>query len=234
MVAQTLLLLNPSRRKRRKSTKHRTAAQRAATRKLVALNRRRRGKSGKSSSINFKVNTMKRRSRRYRRNPSARGRGLSLSTAGAMSIVKPAAVGAVGALSVNLIMNQLGSSLPATLTDGKMNYVTRAAVAMLLGVFGGKVPGLRPYARNMAQGSLTVTLSDLGREVAAGAGINLAGMGRVGYINPGFIATPWAAGRGNIPGTMGRVGQYVPALPNPLARANMAGMRGRVGQYIQR
>lgn len=231
MVAQTLLLLNPSRRKRRKSTKRRTAAQRAATRKLVALNRRR---SRKSSVTTFKVNTMKRRSRRYRRNPSARGRGLSLSTAGAMSIVKPAAVGAVGALSVNLIMNQLGSSLPATLTDGKMNYVTRAAVAMLLGVFGGKVPGLRPYARSMAQGSLTVTLSDLGREVAAGAGINLAGMGRVGYINPGFIATPWAAGRGNMPGTMGRVGQYVPALPNPLARANMAGMRGRVGQYIQR
>lgn len=231
MAVETLLLLNPRSRKRRKSSKRRTPAQRAATRKLVALNRKRKGGSRrkKSSQLSFKVNTMAKRRRRYRRNPSSRGRGVSLSTSGAMGIIKPAAVGAVGALSVNLIMNQIGPSLPATLTDGKMNYITRSAVAILLGVFGGKMPGLRPYARGMAQGSLTVTLADLGREIAGDAGINLAGMGRAGYINPGYVVPAYMPGGRTIPGAMGRAGQY---LPSPGGAMN--GLRGRVGQYIRR
>ncbi len=174
----------------------------------------------------------KRRHRRYRKNPS--GRGVSLSASGAMGILKPAVVGAAGALSVNLITNQVSSMLPDSMIEGKMLYVTKAGLALLVGAFGGKLPGLRPYARGMAQGALTVILTDLGKEMGAGAGINLAGTGRVGYINPGWIASPIAAGRGTVPGMMGRVGQYVPSLPNPLARGQMNGMRGRVGQYIKR
>ncbi len=230
---EILTLLNPRSRRRAKkrsgARKHRTAAQRAATRKLVALNRKRRGGKSVSRSINFKVNSMaKRRSRRYRRNPASRG--VSMSTGGAMGLIKPAFVGAAGGLTVNLLTNQIASSLPDTLIEGKMLYVTKAALAMAVGIFGGKLPGLRPYARGMAQGAMTTILYDLGKEMGAGAGINLAGMGRTGYINPGYVSTPLMPGGRTIPGAMGRVAQY---LPTPGAQMN--GLRGaRVGQYIRR
>jgi hypothetical protein len=244
MTANTLLLLNPAKRRRKKTrAKSRTPAQKAATKKLVALMKAKRSGSRKrrsvkrarksTASINLKGVTMKKRSarRRYRRNPIAgKSSGIPLSTSGALSIIKPAAAGAVGALALNGVMNNV--PLPASLVTGTMAFVTRAAVALLLGVVGSKVSVTRPYARQIATGALTVTLADLGKSLAGDAGINLA------YINPGWIASPSAAGRGAVPGVMGRagmarVGRTAQYLPSP-NRASMAmARRPGVAQYVR-
>ena len=232
MPAETLLLLNPRKRRRTKrkaaraggTRRHRTAAQKAATRKLVAYMRARR-KVRKNPKSTGAFHMKHKRVRRYRRNPASRH--MALTTHSAMGIVKPAAAGAAGALAVNLVMNQISPHLPAAIMDGKMAYVTKSAVAILLGVFGSKLPGIRPYARNMAQGSLTVTLADLGKDLAAGSGINLSG---VGYINPGWIASPRVAGGGTVPAALGRAGMYVNGPARAAAAARMNGM----GQYLVR
>jgi hypothetical protein len=229
-----ILLLNPSRRKRRKksaSRKRRSPAQRAATRKLLAFNRarragksvkrrRRKNRSVKSFNPFSGVKTMARRkrrttSRRYRRNPIS-GRSITSSLRG----YSPAVSGAVGALALNGILNN--APIPAQLMAGKMAYVTKAALAVLIGYVGNKVSFTRPYARNMALGALTVTLADLGKELAAGAGVNLSG---VGYINPGWIASPRAPGGRTVPGALGRIGQYVP---------NNVRQMPKLAQYVRR
>ncbi len=225
MAAETLLLLNPRKRKRKsRSGKRRTAAQRAATRKLVAFMKRRRSgrksRARKSSPSTTGVSTMK---RRYRRNPISK-KSVSVSVNSAMALLKPAAAGAAGALALNGIVNY--TPIPDMLKAGKMMYVTRSVLALLIGVVGSKVGPLRPYARSMALGGLTVTLADLGKELASGTGVNLSG---VGYINPGWIATPRVAGRGGVPGVMGRTAQYLPSA-RPMQRA---GSGQRMSQYVR-
>lgn len=166
----------------------------------------------------------RRRSRRtrstYRRNPIS----LNMLT----PTLSRAATGAAGALAVNGIVSN--SPLPDSMKTGNMIYLTKAAIAALLAAFGPKLPVVGRFARDMAQGSLTVTLTDFGKQFAAGQGINLSG---VGYVSPANIVNgklPYnAASLGGKFARMGRVGEYVNSNVRPLKTMRVNGM----GQYVR-
>lgn len=119
------------------------------------------------------------RSRRYARNPVSIRRALS----NPVQVLKPAIVGAAGALAVNGIVNYV-PFIPDTWKTGNMLMLTKAALALALGTVGPKLPVVGRHAGKMAEGALTVLATDLGKQLAMNAGYNLSG---VGYINPARI-----------------------------------------------
>ena len=158
-----LMLVNP--RKRRKSRKPRTAAQRAATRKLVAGNKRRRN----PAPARRKVSAIKRRrtparsvvarKRRYKRNPNGRGMAGIVNTT-----LIPAAVAASGALSLDVLWNFL--PLPETLKTGPLRHIAKGAGAIGLGWLAGMVVN-KKTAGQLATGALTVVTYTAMREMMA-------------------------------------------------------------------
>ena len=90
--------------------------------------------------------------------------------------------GAGGAIAVNAIYNYV--PLPAMLRQGKMVYVTKAALAMFLGVFGRRFLGAA--ATDMARGALTVITTQAAVEVLANTGLRLGeSYSGIGYYSPG-------------------------------------------------
>ena len=196
---QELLLVNPRKRgtHRRKS---RTAAQRAATKRLVALNRSRRAGGRKrvvhrkrhaASAASYAPNPIRRHKRRsharsvmhrvrrhYKRNPAGVAGGVT-------GMLMQSLQGATGAIAVNTLLNYI--PLPAMMKTGNMKYVTQGIAGILLGVAGRKIMPAR-LATNMAVGSLTVTLHDAIKDIAGSMipGIQLGG---VGYYTGGYPTT---------------------------------------------
>lgn len=225
---QQLLLINPRSRVKGKimQKKPRTAAQRAATRKLVALNRSRSNqiaikapsrRTHKAPSARLvarrRRNTIKgyypnpiRRSS-LRRNPA----GLAgLRNIGNMAMT--ALQGAGGALAVNTMLNYV--PLPAMLKSGNGKYIARGLGAVALGVFGDKIlPG--HSAQNMAVGALTVTMHDLLLGLVAQAVPTLK-LGDVGDYDTGVSEYLPAVGYDGVSGVTGdysdvytQVGEFV-------------------------
>jgi hypothetical protein len=184
---EELLIVNPRRRRARGKRKGRSAAQRAATRKMIAANRSRRSRrSAPSMSINPRRRRRSRSrasARRYRRNPATPAllRGFRIGGTDPMRIVQNAAIGAVGAIALNAVLSRL--PLPMMLMTGRVRYLTQGAVAIGLGMLAAnfKLVGSQ-VAAQAAEGALTVTLADAIKDFAAAAGFPLAGMG---YYLPG-------------------------------------------------
>jgi len=181
-MAGQLLLINPRKRHRRRmSAKQRRYF--GGGRKRRHYSKRRRRNPIRIVRVHRRRHYSKRRhySRARRRNPSFRSIGR-----GVMPKVKDAAIGAAGALAVDVIMGYASSMLPATLTNpvsatGGLNplyTLTKGGLAVLLGTFGRKLIGAN--AERMAEGSLTVTLYNALKTFMP-AGLTL------GYMNPGFI-----------------------------------------------
>jgi hypothetical protein len=193
---ESLLLINPSPRKGKKMVKkRRTAAQHAATKRLVALNRARKGHKThakrKSPSASYATNPAPRRAahkrrassgvthaRKYRRNPAPR-----LGGVGAM--LKPAAMGAAGALLVDLVTGYV--PLPLAIKVSPARHLIKGVLAIGLGMaMRGNL------GRNMAQGALTVAMHDAGKEalqmiapsIQLGAEPTVADLAGVGYYSP--------------------------------------------------
>jgi len=230
-----LLLINPKgRTKMATRKKPRTAAQKAATRRMVAANRARRG--GKRATVKHiaasapsrrtrkapsarlvrrrKANTVRgyfpnpAKRRRYAQNPI----GLSVKGVGAMSMT--ALQGAGGALVVNTALNYV-PYLPASLTSGNGKYLTRAAAAIALGTFGNKVLP-RGVAQNMAVGALTVALHDLILGLAATAMPTMK-LGDVGDYDTGVSEY---------------VSEYVPELGDMSGVTNFDDAYSPIGEYV--
>ena len=168
---------------------------------------------------------MKRKRRRTRRNP------ISLRSAGAQAqaLFQPALTGAAGALAVNAIINY--APLPDMLKEGRTIYLTKAALAVLLGMLGRQLPFIGRNAAAMARGALTVVLTDLGKDLAlAYGGMNLSG---IGYLNPGWVVSPKTPyNNGVMPNLPGRLGYYVQGrLPRPVTQSALHGV-GRAGMYV--
>ena len=229
---QEILLINPSARpKKRKGTKmakRRTAAQKRATAKLVAMNRSRRSKS--SSSVKRRRKTYrknpaapvyvqnaaaprKRRARTMRVNPSVRRRMRSRTRnpiGGIMPMVKDSAMGAVGAVAVSSLYSFV--PLPDMLKMGNMAYVSKGLLAVLFGIVGAKVLP-RNIAGKMAAGSLTVTMYEALKDNLGGV---VPGLSGVGYFPGGRVA-------GSVPRMNGRP---APALSEYVNRG--------MGEYVNR
>lgn len=172
---------------------------------------RRRRRSSRSSA---------RRHRRYRRNPAA----LTLRgfTSRPVQMLTPAFQGAMGAVLVNTILSRL--PLPPMLITGRVRYVTQAIAAVGLGMLAQRFGAGSALASRMAEGSLTVTLTDVIRDFSAQAGFPL---GNLGYYIPARRAQAAPPYGGNAGATIaGPLGKYVsgPGSGNvtPINRA-MAG-----------
>jgi hypothetical protein len=162
-----LMLVNP--RKRRKSRKPRSAAQRAATRKLVARNKRRRNPAPARRRAASRTSVVKRRrtparsvvarKRRYKRNPNGRGMAGIVNTT-----LIPAAVAATGALSLDVLWNFL--PLPVALKTGPLRHIAKGAGAIGLGWLAGMVVN-KKTAGQLATGALTVVTYNAMREMMA-------------------------------------------------------------------
>ncbi len=153
-----LLLVNP--RKRRAAAKRKTAkrrVRRAAPRRspvVVMANPSPRRRRSRLSTLRTKVRSVR---RKYKRNPFP-----SLSTSGIAAMAKGAALGAVGAIAVDVVFGQVQSYLPASMQSpvdatGALNplyFVAKGAAAVVLGKLGAKVT---KHATTMAEGSLTVS-----------------------------------------------------------------------------
>ena len=155
-----LMLVNP------KSRKRRSPAQKAATRKLVAFNKRRqRGsisvprKRGRSVT---RTRTVKKSVTR-RRNPIRRSRGGM-----ANRIIKTAtngAFGSLGAITGSVVGNYL--PLPANLKIGNMGMVVNALIGIATGYTVSNFMD-RKIGEEMAQGAVTVALHSTMKNMLSG------------------------------------------------------------------
>lgn len=202
----TLWTINPKKRRKagRSGKKRRSAKQRAATRRLVAMNRggfasnpRRRRRGRKSAKATRKY-TRRASSRKSVRRSRRRGRSsaMKFNTGNAVSLLKSGAIGGAGAVLIDVGMGQISRFLPAALAApadaaGNIQYGyfgTKAALAIALGTYGGKfLP--RGIAEKMAEGSLTVLAYSFIRPFVP-AGLAL------GYFNPAPTMKPGVRGAG--------------------------------------
>ena len=181
MVAETMMLINPKRRSAgRKKT--RSAAQKAATKRLVSFNKARKAPSARRSNpirkTRRKTAVSAPASRRRRRsNPISLNKPLAM--------LMPALYGAGGALAVNAVMNYV--PLPAMLTTGRMRYITKIGLAVLIGTFGKKLLGAKAQA--MAEGAMIVTMTEAMKDIVGGAtGLQLGDSDGISYISPAQLA----------------------------------------------
>lgn len=184
MVAETMMLINPKRRSAGRK-KPRSAAQKAATKRLVAHNRARRTPAKRKSNpikhrrptTHHAVAAAPRRRRARRHNPISLNKPLAM--------LMPALYGAGGALAINAAMNYL--PIPAMLTTGKIRYATKFGLALLLGTFGKKLLGAK--AEKMAEGAMIVTMAEAMKDIVGGAtGLQLGDSDGISYISPAQLA----------------------------------------------
>lgn len=220
---EELLLINPSPRRRRKApAKRRTYRKAAAPARAAAPVRRRRRRAAPAPYLSNPAPRRRRRSaapakrRRhtYRRNPSSRGTGIVGMLMGALQ-------GGAGALAVDVIANFL--PLPATMKTGQMANVSKAGIAVLIGVLGKKVlPS--GVASRMAEGALAVIAHDtlkgvIGPMVPA---LGLSGLGGLGYFPGGAIP-------GAHPSSYGSPAALAEYIPQGMAGFNEV---SGVGEYV--
>ena len=188
-MAAQLLLINPRRRKRRHS------------RRRYHARRRRRAVA---------VNPIRRRHRRHRsRNPRRyharrRHRNPSLSVSGITRQLMPAAVGAAGAIGVDLVYNYANQSgiLPSAFTGNiYLAGLIKIGAALGVGFIAKKAVG--PEKGNAVMlGGLTVVLYQLIQTALLQGGLSFAGLGGLGaYMHPQLAGptynpAPYLAGFG--------------------------------------
>ena len=191
-----LLKGNPSRRSG--GRKRRSAAQRAATKRMIAANRSgmRRNPSRKSRKARTPAVSAPRRSSRR----SSRRSAVHSASVGGSGIAKMLQTGAImggGALVSDIGMGLIAKFMPTmtTLTnrvnaDGTVNYgyyATKAALIYGIGKYGTRVTR---YAPTMAAGAITVMAYELFRTM-----MPTDGTIPLGYFNPGRIVTGGNLGR---------------------------------------
>ncbi len=163
-----ILLVNPRTRKR-KSTKRRTPAQKRATAKMIAANRRRRNPSTapatnprrrKRRSTALAVRRPRRVSRRYARNPSRRGLG-ALKLNNLVAPLTDAGLMAAGGLGIHAAWAYLSPLIPPNIKTAMpgMPHVLKAATA--LGIGGLLLPMVttRANANKITAGAVAVVIT---------------------------------------------------------------------------
>lgn len=153
-----------------------------------------------------------RRTRRHRSHNPFSSRGL-------VSAVMPAAIGAAGAIGLDVLMAYL--PLPATLQTGWMNTLTRAAGAIGLGLVAGKVMGKSIGHEVAAGGLIVVAYSALKATLAPTLGTSIKGLS--GLADFGDYAPAYSGQSGAM------MGQGMGAYMQPRLGAYM---QPRLGAYM--
>jgi hypothetical protein len=112
----------------------------------------------------------------------------------------PAGIGAVGALGVDIALSYVRPMLPATFTGPVFDPLLKIGGAIGVGWIAGQVMGRRFGEQAMA-GAITVTLYDIIKGFARGAGLVSEYVG-VGYYDDGYDGIGWIS-------PAEQVGEYV-------------------------
>lgn len=170
MAGEMLVITNPRKRRKAKTggkrrvKRTRTKRRARATVTLAASTKPRRRRR------TVRINPIR---RRRRSNPIS-GRGLISQLTGA---VMPAVQGALGAVAVNAIYNRV--PLPGMLKSGMVGTLTKAVMAVGVGMLVGKFAG-QNLGKNMASGALTVLAYNQIQPMLP------AGLSDVGYYGSGY------------------------------------------------
>ena len=219
-----LMLINPRKRTGGRK-KPRSAAQKAATKRMLAARRgsnpvrrtkRHKRRSNPVAANPIGLHRVKRRTKRHHVSARRRHNPLHMpSGAGGIGGMLMTSVhGAGGALLVNTALNYI--PMPALLKSGNGKYLARVGVAIALGVFGGKVLP-KKIASNMAVGAMTVAFHDLLLGLASQA-MPTARLGDIGDYDDGvaaYVSGQGMAGLADMSGmydtydTAGNVGEYI-------------------------
>lgn len=134
-------------------------------------------------------NPVRKHMKKRRRNPIGK-MGLPSVKSVKDNLLVPAAVGAVGAVVIDIVAGYL--PLPASMKVGNMRYVSKAAVIIALGVLAGKIVG-KKQADMAVVGGLTVMFHGIVKDFAVKnfAGVmpmaGLAGDG-LDLYSPGLLS----------------------------------------------
>lgn len=168
-MAEIMLVGNPRRRKRRKGRRKMSALQRkyfgggkrrrrSSARASSAPRRRRRRRALVASAPRRRRRRVVYSVRRRRRNPSFRGAIGNLRN-GVVPTLKAGAVGATGALGLDLLWGYGSKYLPASVAGSAIaQYAAKLVGALLVGMIGNNI--LRGRGRDLAVGATTVVLHD--------------------------------------------------------------------------
>lgn len=234
-MAGQVLLINP--RKRRRSKRRHARKRSRARRPMTALQMKyfgggRKHRSGSRKRRSAIYTNSRKRGRRGQRGFALASRGARLPRIGfnfgaIQSAAKAAAIGAGGALAVDVLMGQAGRILPDTWmsrfnVDGSINwpyYLAKAGIAVGVGVLGSRfAPRFGSTAQQMALGSFTVMSYELLRSFVPPDMITL------GYYSPARVLRNGANGNG-----ARRLGYYEAAPGSPMSPrfgTSLARLRG--------
>lgn len=176
-MSNTLWLINPHTRgetgraaKMANAKKPRTAAQKAATAKLVAANKKRRAAAGKTVAAPAKAKAKRSYAKAatpkkvYKRNPIGSNASVKRGKGMFEENIKPAAMGAAAALGFDIAWGKLTTKigLPTNLITGTMQYPVKALAAIGLGMAAERfLPKQhKHHAVTLVRGPLTVILHD--------------------------------------------------------------------------
>lgn len=168
----SMLVVNPAKKTRRK--KGRSPAQRAATRRLVAGNKKRKRRPNPAPPGSV-------RKRGRRRNPRAR----VFTQRNLTDYAFAATVGAAGAITLDVVLSYL--PLPPMFKTGIPGKIAKGAAAVAMGAVANATGLVKAgTARDMAVGALTVQFTGIGRDLLAqfAPGIALSA-----YMNEDYAAT---------------------------------------------
>jgi hypothetical protein len=167
----------------------------------------------------------RRRSKRSRALSGGGGfiRSLTPSIANMKPMLVGAFQGAAGALAVNAALRFV--PLPAILVTGRTIYLTRAALAIGIGMVAQNFLGGKMAVR-MAEGALTVVAVDALRDIVlTTTGINL------GYYSPARIVGARPAGNGAAMRGLSGTGRYLSSVGNVGKNLSGAGSRAVMSGY---
>jgi hypothetical protein len=149
--------------------------------------------------------------RRRHRNPSFGG----LNSRSITATVVPAAIGAAGAVGLDVAWGYLSGYLPASLQNGMLGTLAKVAGAFGLGMIAGKVVG-REKGKLVTAGAITVIAYGAIKDFAHSAlpsvpglgaympGMGMSGFGDLAASNPApYLSGPAGMGAYMRPATMG-------------------------------
>jgi len=209
-----ILLVNPRRRKRRKMSAKQAkyfGGKRRKRRSTKAASPRRR----KRRAVAVRSNPRRRRARRsltklFRRrrsNPSVRA-----SLGSAVPMIKAGAVGAAGAIGLDLLWGYGKRYLPASIAGSPLaQYGVKLLGALAVGIVGNKV--LRGRGRDMAVGATTVVLHDAFKAQLQASFPTLQ-LGEYLTYAPAVGGTMQRAILRGVPSQNRGMGEYLSGLPN--------------------
>lgn len=206
---ESLFLVNPRRRKRRKNARkgkmppglarywatHRrggkkrrkvSVARMENPRRRRRRNPRRRHRARARNPHRRKVHVRRHRHHARRANPRRRRRHNPFGSNEIHNVVIPAAIGAGGAIALAVAYGYASPYLPSSLTTGFIPTVIQAAGALGLGLLAGKFLG-RSQGNYAAMGGLTVVLVNAVTPMISSVAPSVPGMSGLGGVKLGGI-----------------------------------------------